>query len=285
MFGYIVTNKPELKIKEHDHYREYYCGLCKTLRANHGIKSQFTLSNDMNFINILLTSLYEPTDIREFRRCELHPLSKLPVRYNKYSEYATDMTIVLTYLKFEDDIRDDNQISKKLFKKMFNESYQKVKNKYPLKIEAIEKNLDEIVRLEATSCEDLELLSSTFGKVMAEIIAYENDIFYDDLYKMGLFLGKFIYLMDAYDDIEDDIKNNQFNPLKQQFKKDNFDEYCFNILEILMSECCFYFDKLPIVNNVELLKNILYSGVWTKFEITKTKRLEKKNESLSNTGD
>ena len=60
MFGYIIVNKPELKFKEFDLYQSYYCGLCKTLKDQFGRKGQLTLSYDMAFVVLLLTSLYEP---------------------------------------------------------------------------------------------------------------------------------------------------------------------------------------------------------------------------------
>ncbi|MCB8566882.1 DUF5685 family protein, partial [Fusobacterium ulcerans] len=50
MFGYVVINKPELKIKDFDQYQEYYCGLCQSLKKNHGRLSQFTLNYDLNFV-------------------------------------------------------------------------------------------------------------------------------------------------------------------------------------------------------------------------------------------
>ena len=115
---------------------------------------------------------------------------------------------------------------------------------------------------------------------MGHIMIYDNDSFKDDLYQLGFYLGKFIYLLDAYDDIEEDIKKNHYNPLKGKYQNTDFEEKYVNILEMMMSECSFYFEKLPIIENSEILKNIIYSGVWTKYALIKSKRMEKKNESL-----
>ena len=57
MFGYVVINKPELKFKEFDVYKSFYCGLCYSLRSRYGFVGQFTLSYDMTFLVMLLTSL------------------------------------------------------------------------------------------------------------------------------------------------------------------------------------------------------------------------------------
>ena len=77
-------------------------------------------------------------------------------------------------------------------------------------------------------------------------------------------MGKFIYLMDAFDDVEEDLKNQTYNPLKQAFMQDpeNFDENCRGILTMMMTECSREFERLPILENVDILRNILYSGVW-----------------------
>ena len=59
MFGYVTIDKPELKIKDYTRYKAYYCGLCRVLLESYGFTGQMTLSYDMTFAVILLTSLYE----------------------------------------------------------------------------------------------------------------------------------------------------------------------------------------------------------------------------------
>ena len=82
---------------------------------------------------------------------------------------------------------------------------------------------------------------------------------------------------DDYDDIEDDIKKKRYNPFLDDYKRDDFDDYCYSILEMMISRSSFYFEKLPLIENVELLRNIIYSGIWTKFELIKKKRMEEKS--------
>ena len=103
MFGYVVINKPELKIKDFDKYQEYYCGLCQSLKQNHGRRGQLTLNYDLNFVGILLSSLYEPEEKQYWIRCPMHPFHKKRVRTNQYMDYVSDMNIILTYFKLEDD--------------------------------------------------------------------------------------------------------------------------------------------------------------------------------------
>ena len=96
MFGYIVVNKPEMKFREFDVYQSYYCGLCKSLKDNYGKMGQITLSYDMTFLALLLTSLYEPETVSGYRRCAVHPAKKHFYRQNEFTDYAADMNILLS---------------------------------------------------------------------------------------------------------------------------------------------------------------------------------------------
>lgn len=277
MFGYIVVNKPELKIKDFDKYQQYYCGLCQSLKKTHGKLSQLTLNNDLTFVGILLTSLYEPQDKIKMIRCPLHPVHQKSVRLNHYLDYASDMTIVLTYYKLEDDVIDEKSLKSQMAQLLLKKQWQEVKKKYPQKVEKIFQQLEMIHHLEKENTSHLDEISGCFGKIMGEIMVYQDDIFKDDLYNMGYYLGKFIYLIDAYEDVEQDIEKHNYNPFIDRFSnREEFQDYCYHILEMMISQSCFYFDKLPIIENIDILKNIIYSGVWTKFEMIKKKRLEEK---------
>ena len=72
MFGYIIVNKPEMKFREFDVYHGYYCGLCRKLKEHYGKFGQITLSYDMVFVLMTLTSLYEPETTKSMKRCVTH---------------------------------------------------------------------------------------------------------------------------------------------------------------------------------------------------------------------
>ena len=124
MFGYVVINKPELKIKDFDKYQEYYCGLCQSLKQNHGRRGQLTLNYDLNFVGILLSSLYEPEEKQYWVRCPMHPFHKKSVRTNQYMDYVSDMNIILTYFKLEDDVLDENSLKSQSFKQLLKKDFQ-----------------------------------------------------------------------------------------------------------------------------------------------------------------
>ena len=107
---------------------------------------------------------------------------------------------------------------------------------------------------------------------MGEIMACREDEWLESLRTMGFFLGKFIYLMDAYEDVEEDMEKGRYNPLIRKFSDPDFEEEMKTILTMMMAGCCKEFEKLPILENAEILRNILYSGVWYRYEMVSQKR-------------
>lgn len=273
MFGYIVVNKPELKFKEYDVYRAYYCGLCHALKKRHGYKGQIALNNDLTFVAILLSSLYEANVKKHESRCIIHPLKQHEFFENEIIDYAADMTIALAYYKSEDDWIDDHNQTKRLYKDWLKSSFYKIKKLYSSKMELIKACLDEIHVLEKNQCDNIDQISGLFGKIMGEICVYKDDEWKDELYEFGFYLGKFIYLYDAVDDLENDIKNHSYNPFVYKMDRENFEEYCFNILTMMMAKSAASFECLPIIENSELLRNIIYSGVWTRYEMKKQQKV------------
>lgn len=273
MFGYVVVNQPELKIKDYEIYRGFYCGLCQRLKKEFGEWSRLSLNFDMTFLAILLTALYEPDSSKKLKRCMIHPMQKHVMYDNEYIAYAAEMTIVLTYLKCKDNWVDEHSYTSHIYQGILKRKYRKIKNKYPKKLAIIEKALKDIGDLEKQKVYDLDALSSLTGAFMAEILCMKDDEWKDELHKMGDYLGRYIYLLDAYDDLEADKKKGCFNPLIEEEKKENFDERMYNILELMIATSCESFEILPIIEYEDILRNVLYSGVWAKFVQTRKKRL------------
>lgn len=277
MFGYIQYNKDALSEDDFALYRSYYCGLCKSIKQLYGVKATRILSNDLTFIEVLLSALNEPLEEVVEEKCMVNPLRKVTTRINKYDSYVAKMNVVLAYYKAVDDVHDEGRHKSML--KSLTKPFEEIKEEYPEKIQHIEQALARINQLENESCNDLDLLCNTFGRVMGEIVSYDV-VFADELYSLGYHLGKFIYLMDAYDDLFEDIKKGTFNPLKKRSQDEHFDDDVKMMLEIFMGDAALSYEKLPIITYSNILRNILYSGVWAKYNQVREKRGEKKNESL-----
>lgn len=276
MFGYIIVNKQEMKFREFDCYQSYYCGLCQNLKERYGRSGQITLSYDMTFVIMLLSSLYEPETDGGSCKCIAHPFEAHPTRRNQFTDYAADMNILFSYYKSLDDWVDEKKLSGRAEAAFLRKKNDRVTEKYPQKAERIYALLENIRLYEKAGEKNIDLASGCFGEIMAEIFAWRQDEWEDELRKMGFFLGKFIYLMDAYEDMEKDAKSGNYNVFlykkEEAESAEEFEKSAYTILNMMMAECCRAFEKLPIIENVEILRNILYSGVWCRYEMVRRKR-------------
>ena len=272
MFGYVLINKEELKFKEYDVYKSYYCGLCQTLNNRSGRFAQLTLNYDMTFLQLLLTGLYEPKTKLENFRCKLHPLKKYIKRTNKITDYIADMNLFLAYLNCIDDWEDEKKLSRKIYTIIVKNKVKKIKKQYPEKTAKLEAILKKSSEYEKKKEHDIDKISSYSGELMSELFLYKEDEWKQTLSRMGFFLGKYIYIIDAYEDIEKDLKKGNYNPFSEIYQNEDFDDFVNQILTMMISECAREFEELPIIEDVDILRNILYSGVWAKFQSIRNKR-------------
>ena len=333
MFGYVVVNKPELKFRKFDVYRAYYCGLCHSLSKRHGLSGQLTLSYDMTFLVILLSSLYEPEHSVTSKRCIVHPLKRQNIISSEFTDYVADMNVILSYFKCLDDWHDDRSVLKLAYSKLLKKgSIGKNLNNvhatsdstddgsvaatqpsavddgsvaatqpnsdsnnqnsyftddsghlhispdysYKNKIEAISSLLDELGTREKMNETNVDVVAGLFGRIMQILFVPFDDIYAKGLGRMGFYLGKFIYIMDAFDDVEDDVKKGRYNVFSNCYTDPDFETHVKDMLTMMMAECSDAFEMLPAVDNADILRNILYSGVWNSYERRVSKNLENK---------
>ena len=320
MFGYVVVNKPELKFREFDVYRAYYCGLCHSLSKRHGLSGQLTLSYDMTFLVILLSSLYEPEHSVTSKRCIVHPIKRQNIISSEFTDYVADMNVILSYFKCLDDWHDDRSVLKLAYSKLLKKgSIGKNLNNvhatsdstddgsvaatqpnsdsnnqnsyftddsghlhispdysYKNKIEAISSLLDELGTREKMNETNVDVVAGLFGRIMQILFVPFDDIYAKGLGRMGFYRGKFIYIMDAFDDVEDDVKKGHYNVFSNCYTDPDFETHVKDMLTMMMAECSDAFEMLPAVDNADILRNILYSGVWNSYERRVSKNLQNK---------
>lgn len=272
MFGYITVNKDELKIKDYRKYKSYYCGVCHSLKKLYGFNGQITLTYDMTFLAVLLSSLYEDETEMVMRRCVPHPIIKHESISNEFSDYAASMNVMLTYYKLKDDWEDEKSLKSNAMSGLLKRAYKKAAKKYPDKAECIEQYILKQYESETKKEQSIDIVSSHTGEMLAHLFDMKEDVWQSDLWRMGFFLGKFIYVMDAYDDLEKDIKKNNYNPLINMASEPDFNDRCENILTMYAAESSKAFETLPILDNADILRNILYSGIWNRFDKIKNDR-------------
>jgi len=282
MFGYVTVCEPELKVKDLKKYRAYYCGLCRTLKEDYGFMGQMTLTYDMTFAVILLSSLYETTTKHEEHRCKVHPAKRQHMLQNEITSYAAAMNVLLAYYHMEDDWQDDRKVSSLMTKSLIQGKAKKIIEKYPRQSEIIRKSLKELGECEHENSMDIDRAAGCFGRLMAELFVWKEDIWEKTLRKMGFYLGKFIYLMDAYEDLPEDRKKNRYNPLKELAKRPDYEAQMEQILRMMVAESTVRFEQLPCLVDVDILRNILYDGVWNHYnKIQMKKREDNKDEQKS----
>lgn len=274
MFGYVNADKKEMTDEERSTYQAYYCGLCRELKRQAGAGAQICLNYDITFLAILLSGLYEPDEVTEPFRCRLHPTKKRFFHESEVMQYAASMNIVLSYYKLLDDYQDDHKTSRKKIANRFEPVVKRVCEEYPRQTQAIEDFVRDLSDAEYRQEDNLTVLSALSGDMLGELFCYkEEDVWNESLRSMGYYLGKFIYLLDAYDDMEKDRKNHSFNPMLRAIDKDpSYDAFCRQVLVSLIAECTKEFERLPILKNASILRNILYSGIWTKYDMIQARR-------------
>lgn len=266
MFGYVNIDKLELKFREYYKYKGYYCGLCMNLKKNYSEFSRLTLNYDMTFLILVLSSLYEVEDKACKKRCIVHPVKKQIIIENEITNYASAMNIILAYYNCKDNWLDEKDFKSLLFSKVLNKDYKKTVKLYEEKEKFIEKSLENITNLEETNTSDIDAISNEFGNLMGELMVYKKDHWEKILRRVGFFLGKYIYILDAYLDIEKDKKNNSYNPLVNLSKDNdiNIDKFANDAIMLNLSFLEEEIDKLPLIKDKGIIDNIVYSGIMNK---------------------
>ena len=291
MFGYVTPFKMEMKIKDYEKFKAYYCGLCNSIKSNYGNLPRLTLNYDMTFLAVLLDSLSEDKyNFTEFK-CLMHPLKKrLMLNNNAALDYAAFCNTTLAYYKLMDDVQDNKSSKSKVFS-MFLKNYlkkSKVEDKVVMEytkeklllLNTLEANYNDINLDEKLSIDEqlsIDELSHVFADLTGFIVSfyYKEATFKESLYWLGYNLGKWIYIIDAYDDLEKDIKDNSFNAINSLLNTENLDFKNFSVLIkpridfILITcaeQCLKYLTTLPLIKNEDILYNILELGLMEKMD-------------------
>lgn len=257
-----MCNKQDLSQEEAARYQSIYCGLCKVLGRTFGEVSRISLNYDMTFLIIFLSSLYEPEEREENFRCSAHPLHKKNAIVNQYTDYAADIAVAFFYYKCLDDWKDEHKhLQHKWAEQLFGR-YREVKKRYPRQCDKIEIGIAKLDKIENSPTSFPDEAVNCFGEIMAEVFVVQEDFWSASLRKFGYNLGRFIYLMDAAIDYKKDYKSGNYNPIALMGK---IPEEMEEILSVTIGEAMSEFEKLPLIQDVNLMKSILYGGVWQKY--------------------
>lgn len=267
MFGYVRINKMDLTFREYEHYKAYYCGLCKYLKRNHTELSRMTINYDITFLIVLLSSIYQPSAQVFHEKCIVDPVKKKKHIINEITEYAASMNILLAYYKLEDDVNDEGDIKSRLVRRAYRKSFKTAYDKYPQKADFIKACLGELRSLEEDQSTSIDRTSNCFARLLEEIFDYKDDEYRDRLRKVGFNIGKYIYIMDAYEDLDQDLEKGRYNPFSSY--KDDREGLKLKVDKLIgmtlarLEEAIL---NLDIKVNKSIIDNIIYSGVYLRYK-------------------
>lgn len=283
MFGYVTPLKPELKVREYNEFKGYYCGVCFSIKSNFGNLPRALLNYDMTFLALLLDSLSRERADASPKRCIAHPTNKKAVIINnKAIDYAANMNISLAYFKALDDIQDDKSLKSNAkalimspYKRKFSPCIKEINH-------IIDANLKDLSQLEESKkFTSIDEICHPFSIIVGKILElYPFEIFNDSkekrdlLYYFGYTLGKWIYLVDAIDDLEEDMKKDKFNPINFLYNNKNLSHNDLlssskETLEFSILNCAYncksILDNLEVQKNIDILNNIISLGMMDKY--------------------
>ncbi len=278
MFGYVNIYKDELKIKDYNVFNAYYCGLCREIGAHGSHIARLGLSYDMTFLCILLSAVDgEPYKFGK-GRCLVHPFHKRAyVTGDRAVEYSAYMSVILAYLKLADDWHDERSFKARVGMIAYSPAVKRARRKYPQTYDKVKALLDKLSAYETAGETDMDeididTVADCFAKITA--LLFVPDYIEDEptrrtLEWLGYNIGRWIYIIDAYADIEKDIKSGGYNMFKRGDAtadeiKASVRERLDDSLTLTLANAAAAYDLLDIKKNKDILDNILLLSLAAK---------------------
>lgn len=271
MYGYIIPDKPNMLIKDFTFFRAFYCGFCKSIGASCGQIARFGTNYDMTFFNILLHNVLDKEIQINNEACILNPVKKKPVVANDdLTEKVVDINTLMFYYKVEDDYIDGNKSRALALMPIVKPKAKRAMKKMPEINKILKDNFELLRKMESENEASIDKVAEPFSVIISEvakiILGEKNN---DDIQNLCYNLGKWVYLMDALDDIEDDYKNNRYNPFlakfhnfenRTQFLETNRQDLEYIMMSVYNGIVCEY-NRLDVKISEGILSNVFYLGL------------------------
>ncbi len=287
MFGYVNIDKPELRLKDYEIYRGIYCSLCKTLGKEYSLLARFILNYDCTFLSLFILSRSEGCCGFKEGRCSFNPMKKCS--YLKESDRALSkgaaLTIISSYYKLLDSIHDGSFVKKlgcTLIRPVFSHWHNKALKKFPVYENAVREMFYSQLECEARVDAFLDIAAEPTAKMLSTVFKAEaKDKSEEAVFsEFGYHLGRWIYLMDAANDIKEDIKGKNFNPFLLKYKRE--EDIDIKEVDAVISQSYYRLTKAYELIDIKRFKdisdNIIYRGLAVKQRKTLFSGEEKCNE-------
>lgn len=303
MFGYIRTDTAELRVRENEYYRAVYCGLCRAQGKCTGQCSRMTLSYDIAFLALLRLAISSEKPTIKRGRCIAHPFKKRAYLERCASlDYCAAASALLAYGKNEDDLSDERglkHMKARLSKPFTKHMRKKVLGQYRELDEKITHGLQKLADIEKQRLPSVDIPAEQFGEILSDILSFGlegNDM--RIMKNIGRHVGRWIYILDAVDDLEDDLAKNRFNAFACLYGNNSLDDtqkrdVATSLkLELLSAEPAFDLIDFGENPNIEgIIMNIIYRGMPNVAERvleldgkSKTSKKAKKTKGRSDNG-
>lgn len=257
MFGYVKIWKDELRVREYTLFKAYYCGLCKALGKRFGQLTRLGLSYDMTFLALVLSAVHEDSPVIKRSGCLRHTGRRPTVTDNPCTDYAAAMSVLLAYEKLRDDWHDDHSV-KALFGMLpYLLPMRRVRREYPTETAEVKRCLGELASLEKERCGEPDRMADCFGNLLKSLFSPDFAGKREDMANFGFLVGRWIYLIDAYADLEEDREKKRYNPYLFSKGAEESAELALTYLLAMIGE---QFEKIPMKNR-EIIANIIYLGM------------------------
>ena len=265
MFGYIVPQVSELKVREYELYRAYYCGLCKMLKQEY--KKNAVLNYDSVFLYLLADGLREDQGTVEPCKCAFHPVKKRSAVITPAASYAADVNILMAYFQIEDNLRDGKKgmrLTKALFKKAFDKAACRRRGM----VDVARKTIDELCVLEKERSANTDAVADSYARLLGTVFQDADVLQSHILYDLGYSIGRWVYLIDAVEDCQKDEKSGNYNVYLNKYGKLDraAKEQIRTSLFYTLAQAAQELGRLELKRNREILQNIIYLGLRTQTE-------------------
>ena len=265
MLGYVRAYKPEMKFKDFDLYKGVYCSLCKEIGRRYGLIARSLLSYDFTFFAMVRMAVRDSEICMGRSRCSFNPAKRCfdCGNGNEDIEYAADVSMLTAYYKLRDNIEDGGffeRLACKALLPYFRRLYRKAVSRIPdeaQRVEVILKLQSEREERAAGLDEAADGSAAMLSLLLSTRIDCKDT---EALRALGYYVGRWVYIVDAVDDCEKDIKKGAFNPLKERHSSEGFNDYCRQTLNMTAAEALKAFDKLKVNRFYDILENILLYG-------------------------
>lgn len=280
MFGYLQIQKSELLVREFEAYKSVYCGLCKQMGKDYSFLSRLSLSYDCTFYAMLIMSVKRSCKGFKDGRCTFNPLKKCKFAISRDDSYskASAFSVISAYYKLKDNLSDDGFFKKlitSLIMPFFSHWHKKAVKKYPQIDAYVSEMMDMQYKAEHSENPTLDSSAHPTAYMLANVFSLEaeDEITKRVYYEFGYHLGRWIYFMDAADDLKKDIKRGSFNPFTT-LECENPKDYIVAVINQSLARAYDAYNLIDIKDFKGILDNMMLLG----FPATQNRVINKDTE-------